>query len=79
MKWYEIMIEFDFGCDYAICIRANHKPTKEEIYAYLKKYEYNAQRFEFSADNIKYIEEIAEEEMCNLYNTDYIYTLPIMN
>lgn len=39
--------------------------------------EENAKRFEFSVDDIS-INEITEQEACNLYNMEYINTLPIL-
>lgn len=73
MKFYEIML----GNEYAICIKADKESSKTEVYEYLKEHEENAKRFEFSVDDIS-INEITEQEAYNLYNMEYINTLPIL-
>ena len=67
MKWYEVYI----NDDYAICIQSSKEPTKEDAYSYLKKYEENAKRYDFTIDDIKCIREIKEEDAYALYNMEY--------
>lgn len=73
-KFYEIFIEKN----YAICIKANKKPSKIDVYNYLKEYEKNAKKFDFSIDDIKKINEIPEKKAYDLYDMEYINTLPIL-
>ena len=74
MKWYEVYI----NNDYAICIQSSKEPTKKAVYDYLKRYEENAKRFDFTTDEIKFIGEIKEEDAFVLYNMEYIMSLPIL-
>lgn len=74
MKWYEVYI----NNNYTICVQSSKEPTKEVVYDYLKRYEENAKRYDFTIDEINFIGEIKEEEALALYNMEYILTLPIL-
>lgn len=75
-KYYEIFINHD----YAICIKVDkiEEPTKEDVYNYLKQYEENARQYDFSINDIHTIKQITEQKSYDLYNMEYINTLPIM-
>ena len=70
-------IEIHIKNSYAICIKTEREATKEEIYTYLKKHEANAKRFDFTVEDMQ-INLITEKEAYNLYNMEYINTLPIL-
>ena len=74
MKWYEVYI----NDDYAICVHSSKEPTKEDVYNYLKKYEENAKRYDFTIDEIRFIGEIKVEDAYALYNMEYILSLPAL-